>query len=285
MRRRGIAVLILAVIAAAFVGVWSVAYRLGDTSGRNKVVADRSAFLTRVPGNPQGAAAVGTSGASGARGAGGSAAAGAGGQRTGGSPGSRQQAANGTQSATAQGTPGSQPPPSAALSSLSGRVAKIDGATISVQQADNSTVAMTTDGQTIVRQLVPGVLTDLKTGDVIAVVGGKTAETTYSAKTITSIGPVTGATSSGVGQSLNAVPTDTAAPAVTGQIKSANGGTLTVQGFDGATVTVTSSPATVVKTQQPGTLSDIKTGDLLLAQGDKTGATTFLARSITKSGQ
>ncbi|MGI8688171.1 MAG: DUF5666 domain-containing protein [Thermomicrobiales bacterium] len=286
MRRRGIAVLILAVIAAALVGVWSAAYRLGDSSGRSKVAADRSAFLTRVPSNPQGAAAAGTPGASGARGAGGSAAAGAGGQRTGGSPGSGQQAV-GTQSAPVASAPSSRTSgvsPQSSSGSVAGRVTKIDGATISVQQTDSTIVVVTTDGQTIIRQLVPGVLTDLKTGDVIAVVGGKTADTTYSAKTITSIGPVTGATSGGVGQSLSAVPPGGSAPALTGQIKSVNGGTLTVQSLDGATVTVTSSPATVVKTQQPGTLSTITTGDLLLVQGDKTGATTLLARSITDQG-
>jgi len=283
MRRRGITVLILAVIAAGLVGVWSVAYRLGDSSGRSKVAADRSAFLTQVPSNPQGAAAAGTPGAPGARGGGGSAVAGAGGQRTGGSAGAGS-AVSGRQSAIAQGAPGSQPPSSSVGSSVAGRVTKIDGATISVQQADSTTVAVTTDGQTIIRQFVPGVLTDLKTGDVIAVVGGKTAETTYSAKTITSIGPVTGATSGGVGQALNTVPPGGSAPGVTGQIKSVNGGTFTLQGFDGATVTVASSPATVVKTQQPGTLSAITMGDLLLVQGQKTGATTFLARSITDQG-
>ncbi len=277
MRRRGIAGLILVVIAAALVGTWSTAYRLGTASGRNKVVADRSAFLTRVPTNPQGAAAAGPPGASGGRGAGGSVAAT-------GAPGASGSAVGGRQSAIGTQTGvGSQPPQSSVGSSLAGRVTKIDGATVSVQQADSTTVAVTMDGQTTIRQLISGVLTDLKTGDVIAVTGGKTADTTYSAKTITSIGQVTGATSGGVGRSLNVVPPGTAAPAVTGQIKSVNGGTLTVQGFDGATVTVTSSPATVVKTQQPGTLSDIKTGDLLLVQGDKTG-NSLLARSITDQG-
>ncbi|MCA1669105.1 MAG: hypothetical protein LC793_17260, partial [Thermomicrobia bacterium] len=57
-----------------------------------------------------------------------------------------------------------------------------------------------------------------------------------------------------------------------------------VQGFDGATVTVTSSPATVVKTRQPGTFGDIKPGDLLIVQGEKTGATGFRARNITNEG-
>lgn len=267
MRRRGITVLILAVIAAALVGVWSVAYRLGDASGRNKVTADRSAFLTRAPGNPQGASgsAVGSQQSA------------VGGRQSGGgtpSAGGSRQLGVGPQS--------SPRPQSSVLSSIAGRVTKIDGATVSVQQADSTMVTVTTDGQTVIRQLVPGTLTDLKTGDVIAVAGGKTADTTYSAKTITSIGQVTGATGSGVGRSLNTALPGVAAPAVTGQIKSVNGGTLTVQGFDGATVTVTSSPATVVKTQQPGTLGDITTGDLLLVQGEKTGDTSFLARSITR---
>jgi len=275
MRRRGIAVLILAVIAVALVGVWSVAYRLGDASGRNKVAADRSAFLTRVPGNPQGAAAAGSPSAAGGRGAGGSAVADTG------TPGTGSRA--GRSSAASGIATGGTAPSGATASSLAGRVTKIDGATVSVQQADSTTVAVTTDGQTTIRQLVTGVLTDLKTGDVIAVAGGKTGDTTYSAKTITSIGQVTGATGAGVGRSLNAALPGVAAPAVTGQIKSVNGGTLIVQGFDGATVTVTSSPATVVKTQQPGTLSDIKTGDVLFVQGEKTGD-TLVARSITDQG-
>jgi len=270
--------LILVVIAVALVGTWSTAYRLGTSRGRNKVVADRSAFLTRVPSNPQGAAAAGSPGASGGRGAGGSVVAAPGAPGTGGSAVGSRQSAVGTQTGV-----GSQPPQSSVGSSLVGHVTKIDGATVSVQQADSTTVVVTMDGQTTIRQLISGVLIDLKTGDVIAVTGGKTADTTYSAKTITSIGQVTGATGGGVGRSLNVVPPGAAAPAVTGQIKSVNGGTLTVQGFDGATVTVTSSPATVVKTQQPGTLSDIKTGDLLLVQGDKTG-NSLLARSITDQG-
>ncbi|MDQ2786423.1 MAG: DUF5666 domain-containing protein [Chloroflexota bacterium] len=284
MRRRGIAVLILVVIAAVLVGVWSVAYRLGDASGRNKVVADRSAFLTQAPSNPQGAAAAGAPGASGGRGAGGSAAAGAGRSGTGGSSVTGQQAAGGSRQSAVGTQSAVGSPQSSVASSVAGRVTAINGATVSVQQADNSTVVVTTDGQTVIHQLVPGVLTDLKPGDVIAVAGGKTAETTYVAQTITSVGQVTGATSAGVGQSLTAVPPGVAAPAVTGQIMSVNGGTLTVQDFNGARVTVTTSPTTIVKTQQSGTLSDIKVGDLLVMQGEKTGATTFLARSVTKNG-
>lgn len=266
MRRRGITVLIIAVVAAAFVGTYTLAYRAGETTGRDKVSTDRSQFQTRIAANPQSGAA------------GGSAAAGSGGQRPGGGGGPGNAIG-------ASGTPavgGSARPPGAGAS-VAGRVTKIEGAAVSVQQTDNATVAVTTNGETAIRKLVAGALTDLKTGDIVTVDGAKTGDTAYSAKTITSLGQVTGATAAGSGRP-NAAPPGVPGPAVTGQIKSMDGGTITVQGFDGVTVTVTSSPATVVKTQQPGVLSDIKTGDTLVVLGDKTGDTAFLARSITNQG-
>ena len=271
MRRRGLTVLFLAVIAAVVVGTWTVAYRMGESDGRSKVTADRSAFLARGGGNPQGGAASGAPGGTGGRGAGGSAAAGAG--TPGAASGANGRGAAG--SAASGGTARS----GATVASIVGHVTKIDGATVSVQQTDNSMVTVTTNGDTAIRKLVVSALTDLKTGDVITVDGAKTGDAAYSAKTITSLGQAGGA-----GRSPNAVPQGVPGPAVTGQIKSMDNGTIMVQGFDGATVTVTSSPATVVKTQQPGTLSDIKTGDLLVVQGDKTGDTGFLARSITNQG-
>lgn len=274
MRRRGITVLIIAVIAAAFVGTYSLAYRAGETSGRNKVSTDRSQFQTRIAANPQ------SGGAGGAPpgGAGGSAAAGSGAQRPGGGPGN----ATGASGTPAAG--GSVRPAGAGVgTSVAGRVTKVDGATVSVTQTDNSTVSVATNGETAIRKLVTGALTDLKTGDIVTVDGAKTSDTAYNAKTITSLGQVTGATAAGSGRP-NAAPPGVPGPAVTGQIKNMDGGTIMVQGFDGATVTVTSSPATVVKTQQPGTLSDIKTGDVLFVLGDKTGDNAFLARSITDQG-
>ncbi len=271
MRRRGLTVIILAVIAAAVYGAWTVAYRMGESDGRNKVAAARSAFLARSGGNPQGGTASGAPGGPGGRGDSGSAAAGAG------TPGAAR-GANG-RAAAGSAASGGTAQPGAATSSLIGRVTKIDGATVSVQQTDNSILTVTTNADTAIRKLVAGALTDLKAGDVITVDGAKTGDAAYSAKTITSLGQAGGA-----GRSPNAVPQNLPGPAVTGQIKSMDNGTIMVQGFDGATVTVTSSPATVVKTQQPGTLSDIKTGDLLVVQGEKTGDTGFLARSITNQG-
>lgn len=267
MRRRGLTILFLAMIAAAVFATWTVAYRMGESDGRNKVAAARTAFQSRAGGNsPSGAP-----GGIGGRGVAGSAAAG------GGTPG----AANGASGRGAAGSAasGGAGRPATAASGLIGHVTKIDGATVSMQQTDNSIVTVTTNSQTAIQKLVVGALTDLKAGDVITVDGTKTGDTAYSAKTITSLGQ-----SGGTGRSPNAAPPGVPGPAVAGQIKSMDNGTITVQGFDGATVTVTSSPATVVKTEQPGALSDIKMGDLLVVQGEKTGDTGFLARSIINQG-
>lgn len=267
MRRRALIVLVLAVIAAAFFGTWRVAYRMGEDDGRSKVVAARTAFLARAGGNPQAGVTGGSPVAAGTRGASGSVAAGSGARRT----------ADGT-------APGGTTRPSGVVSTLTGHVTKIDGPTVSVQQADNSTVAVTTNSETAIQKSVVSALADLKTGDVITVDGTKTGDTAYSAKTITNLGQRAGGTGGDAGRPPNAAPPGVPGPAVTGRITSMDSGTITVQGFDGATVTVTSSPATVVKTQQPGTLSDIKTGDLIVILGDKTGDTGFLARSIVNQG-
>jgi regulator of RNase E activity RraA len=270
MRRRGLTVLFLAVIAAAVFATWTIAYRMGESDGRNKVAAARTAFQSRAGGNPQSGAASGAPGGTGGRGAGGSAAGG-------GTPG----AANGASGRGAAGSAasGGAARPATTASSLIGHATKIDGPTVSMQQTDNSIVTVTTNSQTAIQKLVVGALADLKAGDVITVDGTKTGDAAYSAKTITRLGQ-----GGGTGGAPNAVSLGVPGPAVAGQIKSMDNGTITVQGFDGATVTVASSPATVVKTQQPGTLSDIKTGDLLVVQGEKTGDTGFLARSITNQG-
>jgi hypothetical protein len=280
MRRRGITVIIIAVIAAAFFGVYTLAYRTGESSGRSKVSADRSAFQTRVASAPQaaaggGQAGGGTAGGAGTRGsAGGSAAAGGGatGQRGGGAGGA--------------GTVGTAAP-GGAISTLTGKVTNVNGTTLSVQQADNSTVSVTTTADTAVRTFVTGALTDLKAGDIVAVDGSKTGDTAYSAKTVTNLGVASGASvpSGGpAGRGQGSAQTGGATPVFTGQIKSLSGGTIMVQGFDGSSATVMTTPTTVVRTQQSGTMSDIKAGDVLLIQGDKTGDTAFAARSITNQG-
>lgn len=278
-------IVIVAVVAAGFLATWTIAYRLGESDGRDKVSADRTIFQTRVASGPQagGAGGFGQGGGAGggaangtpnARGAGGSAAAGGAPTQT---AGSAQAGANGR-----QGGQGGQ------IASLTGKVMKVDGTTFSVQQTDNSTVSVTTTADTAVRKLVTGALTDLKTGDIVAVDGGKTGDNAYSAKTITGLGSFGGGQGGQGGtRGQGGAPgggAQAGGAAVTGQIKSVSGGTLMIQGFDGASVTVTTTPTTVVRTQQPGTLSDIKTGDVLLIVGDKTSDTAFAARTITNEG-
>jgi hypothetical protein len=264
MRRRGITVIVIAVIAALLFGTWTLAYRAGQSSGRDKVSSDRSAFQTRVASAPQAAGAGGGNQASGGAGTRGS---------TGGAAGQ----ARGASATSPAGTPAA----GRATSTVSGKVTKVDGATLSVQQTDNTMVSVTTNADTAVRKLVTGALTDLKAGDIVTVDGSKTGDTAMSAKTVTSLGAASGA---GAPSGRGGAQTGGAAPALTGQIKSVDGGTLTVQGFDGSSVTVTTTPATVVRMQQPGAVSDIKAGDTLLIQGDKIGGTEFLARTITNQG-
>ena len=129
--------------------------------------------------------------------------------------------------------------------------------------------------------------TDLKAGDIVAVDGAKTSDTAYSAKTLTSLGAASGIGHCGggaAGRGQGGPPAGGTAPAFTGQIKSVSGGTMMMQGFDGSSVTVTPTATTVVRMQQPGAMSDIKAGDVLLIQGEKTGDTAFVARSITDQG-
>lgn len=280
MRRRGLAVVIIALVAAALFGTWKIAYSAGESDGRTKVSTDRSIFQTRVASGPQAGAsgtgqnsgAGGPPGAAGARSPGGGSAAAGVGTAV---PGAGGSAAAGR----ASGTPGTG---RGAASSVVGRVTKVDGSTLSVQQTDNSTVSVTTNAETAVRKLVAGALTDLKAGDIVAVDGSKTGDSGFSAKSVTSLGNAGGAGAGG-GRPQGGVPPAGAAGLV-GQIKSVDGATIMVQGFDGTTTAVTTTPATVVRTQQAGTLADIKTGDTLLIQGDRTSDTAFLARSITNQG-
>lgn len=287
MRRRGLIILIVLLIGAAIYGTYRFAYNMGDSDGRQAVAADRSEFQTRIASNPVNVPSG--SNAAGGRGTGQPGAAGAPGGNTGSgagggpSTGRAGTPAAGSPVAGTAGTPGSGRNIGVA-SNLTGRVTKIDGTTLSLLQSDNATVSVATNTDTAVRKLVTGALTDLKSGDVVMVDGSKTGDTAYMAKTITSLASPTG--SGGSGQRPPGAQGSPAASggAVIGQIKSLDGATMMLQLGDGATVTVTTNASTVIRTQQPGALSDIKMGDFLVVQGEKTSDTAYLARSITNQG-
>lgn len=288
MRRSGLTVLLIALAALAIVGTGFVAYGRGKTAGEQAATTDRSAF-----GQPRGTTIAGGQGAGNA---------GFGGQRT-----SAQNATGGQNTTTA-------------ASAVAGTVTKVDGGTLTVQeQPNNVAVTVTTSATTTVTTFAPGTLGDLAMGDVVALQGDKTGDTAYTAKTIFNLrgfagggaarapsgsngaqgteaagSPASGARNRAGGNASGGAASAPAGRAggglfpglsgPTGRITKIDNGTLTLQGFDGATMTVTTNPSTSVRTQATGVVSDIKTGDTVSVQGDPAGETTYAARAVIDLG-
>ncbi|MGI8857870.1 MAG: DUF5666 domain-containing protein [Thermomicrobiales bacterium] len=299
MRRNSIWIVIGVVLLLGIIGTGFVAYGKGKTAGELSVSSDRSAF------------ARGTT-VSGGQGAGG---AGTGGQRTGG--------AGGTGNTGAGGTGGTGGTTAGTGSSVTGKVTKADNGTLTLQeQPNNVAVTVATDASTTVTTFAPGALGDLKSGDIVAVQGDKTGDTAYAAKTIFALNAVGGGRGAGQapgGASDPSATTATGSPAgggrgrpsgnasggaasapaaragggggvlaglngPTGRIMTIANGTLTLQGFDGATTTVTTNASTTIRTQTAGNVSDIKAGDTIIVQGDKASDQAYTARTIIDQG-
>jgi len=285
MRRSGTRIGIIAVILLAFVVTGFVAYGRGKTAGQTAASSDRSSF-----GQARGTSVAGGQGTG--SGAGGS------GQRSGAAGG---QSASGTASAVAD------------------KVTKVDNGTLTLQeQTGNTTVTVATNASTTVTTFAPGALSDLTTGAIIAVQGDKTGDIAYTAKTIYALNGAQGGGSSGRaqggtdtaagtaaagspasgGRGRNATGAAGSAPSgrgagfsslpgltgPTGRITQISGGTLTLQGFDGSTTTVTSNASTSVRKETPGVVSDIKVGDTISVQSDTASDPTAPARAITDLG-
>ncbi len=282
MRRRGVILLVILVVAVAMYGTYRFAYTMGESDGRSKVASDRTLFQTRIAGSPNPAAASqGQGQTSGGQGGNAGGTRGAGSARSG-APTAPGGDTGGTLPAGAA-TNGRQ---GGAFSSVTGRVTKLDGTTMSVQQSDNVTVTVTTTTDTAIRKLVAATFTDLKMGDTVSVDGSKTGDTAVTAKTITSLGSIaaTGAGIRGQGAGVGTGGGGASPPVASGQIKSVTGSSLAIQGVDGSTIMVMTNASTAIRTQQPGALSDIKTGDILIIQGEKMADNTVVARSITNQG-
>ncbi len=279
MRRRGAILLVILVIAVAIYGTYRFAYTMGESAGRSKVASDRTLFQTRIAGSPNPAAA---SQGQASGGQGGNAA----GTRGAGSVRSGAPAAGGDAGGTLPAGTAANGRQGGAFSSVTGRVTKLDGTTMSVQQSDNATVTVTTTTDTAIRKLVAATFADLKMGDTVSVDGSKTGDTAVTAKTITRLGSTaaTGAGNRGQGASVGTGGEGASPPVAFGQIKSVTGSSLAIQGVDGSAITVTTNAGTTVRVQQPGALSDIKMGDILVIQGEKTVDNTVVARSITNQG-
>lgn len=211
MQRKGIRVVTGAFLLLALIGTGVVAYSNGKTAGINSAASDRSSF-----GQARGTTVSGGQGA-GASGFGG-------GQRTGGTGGT-----GGTGSAGGAGT----------TSSVMGKVTKTEGGTLTLQeQPNNIAVTVATDATTTVTTFAPGVLGDLKTGDIIALQGDKTGDTAFTAKTIFALSGFPGDGAAGQGSGGSGAPAGTA-PAGS----AASGGRGRATGNSNATGGAASAPA------------------------------------------
>ena len=70
----------------------------------------------------------------------------------------------------------------------------------------------------------------------------------------------------------------------TGRITAIANGTVTLQGFDGSTTTITTSATTTVRKQTTGTVSDIKVGEPSTSVGEKVSDQAYTARAIIDLG-
>jgi hypothetical protein len=184
MRRNSIRGVIGAVLIVAIIGTGVVAYGKGKTAGQHSVSTDRSAF------------ARGTTVAGGG-GFGGSGFGGRGGGGTGGT-GTGAAGAGGARGTSGPGTGGTN---AATTSNVTGKVTKADNGTLTLQeQPNNIAVTVATDASTTVTIFAPGALSDLKTGDIVAVEGDKTGNTAYTAKTIFALNGFGGGNGGGTGQ-------------------------------------------------------------------------------------
>lgn len=295
MRRSGTTIGIIVIVLLAVVVTGFVAYGRGETAGQKAASSDRSGFASRGTSVAGGA---GGFGGRGGQGAGGSAAAGAG------TPG----AAGGANGRGAAGVP-----------PVGGKVTKVDNGTLTLQeQPGNTTTTVATNASTTVTMFAAGALSDLAMGDIVALQGNKTGDTAFAAKTIYALnGAQGGGAGRGQGGAGATTGTDTAGtPAAggrgrgaanaasgsspagrgagggllpglsgpTGRITQISSGTLTLQGFDGSTTTVTTDASTSVRKQTPGALSDIKAGDMVSVQSDASGDPTVPARAIIDLG-
>lgn len=293
MRRSGTTIGIIVIVLLAVAVTGFVAYGRGETAGQKAASSDRSGFASRGTSVAGGADRFG--GRSG-RDAGGSAAAGAG----------TPDAASGTAGRGAAGAP-----------AVTGKVMKVDNGTLTLQeQPGNTTATVATSATTRVTTFTQGALSDLAMGDIVALQGDKTGDTAFAAKTIYALngaqdggrGPGSAGATSGTETAAtpaadsrgrgagNAASGSAAAgrsaggglfPGLsgpTGRITQISGGTLTLQGFDGSTTTVTTNASTSVRKQTPGALSDIKTGDTVSVQSDPAGGPTAPARAIIDLG-
>lgn len=182
-----------------------------------------------------------------------------------------------------------------------GKITAIDGSSFTVKTTnlDGSTsdVTVNTSQDTTYREQVDGKLSDLKVGDSVMATG-TTTDGVFTATRINEADVLRlgGAPPVLNGGEMSAPPEGVIAPApqgrqffsagadgslVGGEIKSIEGDTLVVSGFDGSDTTIKTTATTTFRVTKTIARQDLKVGDTVRVQGDTAGD-TVTADNVTK---
>jgi hypothetical protein len=178
-----------------------------------------------------------------------------------------------------------------------GQVKQVSGNTLTLTAANGVDVTVNVAGQAQVEKMAAGSLSDIQAGQRISAQGTKQSDGSFSAQMIRLVpagnGPQggaqnaarprrtpsagqTGGNQNGSGQ-FN--PDNFAA----GQVKQVNGNALVLTTANGD-VTVNVDGKTQIEKMVQGSLSDVKTGDQISAQGTRNSDGTFTAQTIQIGG-
>jgi hypothetical protein len=149
---------------------------------------------------------------------------------------------------------------------LAGTVSSFDGATLVLATRQGGTVDVQTSGSTAVTRSVTGTVSDLMPDATVVVSGPLNADGTYAASTIVIGTPGTGGFGSRTGTA--------------GTVKAVNGADVVLTTAQGSTVTIATSPSTVVTKTVAGTLSDLTPSEAVTVTGSQNADGTYTATRI-----
>jgi len=168
-----------------------------------------------------------------------------------------------------------------------GRIAAIDGTTLtlgSTDPSDESTVTVESTDATAFRETVEGTLADIEVGDNIVAMG-TASDAGISAANIIDIGDDAAGTDFRAGGPPLHLDGDRRGPGAggvtAGTVESIDGTTITVESVDGSTVIVATTADTAITVTKAITFADLAVGDTVSALGTADGS-TVIADTVQK---
>ena len=155
-------------------------------------------------------------------------------------------------------------------SGLAGTVSSFDGATLVLATRQGATVDVQTSGSTAVTRSVTGTVSDLVPDATVVVSGPLNADGTSAASTIVIDVIGTGGFGSRTGTA--------------GTVKAVNGADVVLTTAQGSTVTIVTSPSTVVTKTVAGTLGELTPGEAVTVTGSQNADGTYTATRIVIGG-